>query len=77
MSRSLLGEVVGCGSRGEPTWRKAERCDGGACVEIATRDEHVMVRRSTDPDRKLILSRDMWKEFVARVKHDDFVDPTR
>jgi hypothetical protein len=36
-----------------------------------------MVRRSTDPDGKLILGRDMWKEFVARVKHDDFVDPMR
>lgn len=68
---------MGCGPTGELTWRKAERCDGGACVEIATRGEHVMVRRSTDPDGKLILGRDMWKEFVARVKHDDFVDPMR
>jgi len=31
-----------------------------------------------DPDGTLIsLSHDMWKEFVARVKHDDFVNPAR
>ena len=66
------------GSTGEPRWRKARRCDSGACVEIATRGEHVLVRESMDPDGTLIsLSHDMWKEFVARVKHDDFVDPIR
>jgi hypothetical protein len=69
---------VGCESTGGPKWRKAERCDGGACVEIATQGEHVMIRRSTAPDGALIiLSRDMWKEFVTRVKHDGFVNPTR
>jgi Domain of unknown function (DUF397) len=73
-----LGEVVGRGSTGKPTWRKAKRCDSGACVEIATQAEHVMVRRSTDPDGTvIILSRDKWKEFVARVKHDDLADPAR
>jgi hypothetical protein len=37
-----------------------------------------MVRGSTAPDgTHIILSRDMWKEFVARLKHDDFVNPTR
>lgn len=69
---------MGCGSTGKPMWRKAKQCDGGSCVEIAIQDEHVLVRRSTDPDGTLIiLSHDMWKEFVARVKHDDFVDPAR
>jgi Domain of unknown function (DUF397) len=69
---------VVCGSTGELEWRKAKGCDGGSCVEIAKQGEHVMVRRSTDPEGTLItLSRDMWKEFVARVKHDDFVDPIR
>jgi len=70
---------VGCGSTGEPTWRKAERCDGGACVEIATQGERVMVRTSTDPEGTviIILSRDMWEEFVARVKRDDFIDTSR
>lgn len=59
-------------------WRKAKQCDGGSCVEIAIQDEHVLVRRSTDPDSTLIiLSHEMWKEFVARVKDDDFVDPAR
>jgi Domain of unknown function (DUF397) len=78
VSRSLLGEVVGCGSTGEPIWRKAKQCDGGQCVEIAARDEHVLVRRSTDPGGTLItLNRDRWNEFVARLKRDDFADPAR
>ena len=69
---------MGCGSTGEPSWRIAKECDGGSCVEIAKQGEHVLVRRSTDPDGTLIiLSHDMWKEFVARVKHDDFVNPAR
>jgi Domain of unknown function (DUF397) len=69
---------VGCGSTGEPTWRKAKRCESGACVEIATQGERVLVRRSTDPDGTLvILNHDIWKEFVARVKHGDFVNPAR
>ena len=78
VSRSLLGEVVGCGSTGEPTWRTAKQCDSGACVEIATQGAHVLLRRSTDPDGiRITLSRGMWKEFVARVKRDDFEDPAR
>ena len=69
---------MGCGSTGELTWRTAKRCDGGACVEIATQGEHVLVRRSRDPGGTLItLSRDRWNEFVARVKRDGFADPTR
>jgi uncharacterized protein DUF397 len=69
---------VGCGSTGEPIWRTTRRCDGGACVEIATQGEHVLVRRSTDTGGTLItLSRDRWREFVARVKRDDFADPAR
>ena len=78
MSRSLLGEVVACGSKGEPAWRTAKQCDSGACVEIATQGEHVLVRRSADPGGTLItLSRDRWKEFVARVKRGDLADPAR
>ena len=38
----------------------------------------MLVRRSGDPGGTLItLSRARWKEFVARVKRDDFADPAR
>ena len=69
---------MACGSTDEPRWRKAERCESGACVEIATQGGQVLVRRSTDPDGTLIiLNQGIWKEFLVRVKHDDFVDPAR
>jgi hypothetical protein len=71
------GEVVVRRSTGELKWRAAKRCDAGTCVEVATQGEHVMVRGSTDPDGRLTLGREMWKEFVARVKHDDVIHPAR
>lgn len=69
MSDLCLGEVVGCRSADELTWRIAKRCDSGACVEIATQDGHVMVRSSTDPDGpRITLGSDAWRGFVARVR---------
>ena len=57
----------------EPTWRTAIRCDGGACVEIGTLGEAVLVRSSGDVDGICVtLSRDEWLEFVAGVKDGDF-----
>lgn len=58
-------------SADEPAWRTASRCDSGACVEIGTLGEIVMVRRSPDPDgARLKLSRGEWQEFVCRLKLD-------
>jgi hypothetical protein len=74
-SRSLLGEVVGCGSAGEPTWRVVAGCDGGACVQVARQGEHVMVRSSADPEgTRITLSHDEWQVFVDGVKAGDFDD---
>ena len=71
--RSLLGEVLGCGSTGEPAWRAARHCDGGGSIEIVVRGDHVLVRRSTDPDGlHVILTRDEWQAFVGGVKDGDF-----
>ena len=54
-------------------WRSASRCDGGACVEIGTLGEIVMVRRSPDPDGPCItLSREEWQDFIAGVKKGSF-----
>lgn len=57
----------------EPTWRSARRCDGGACVEIGTVGESVLVRSSRDADGVCVtLSREEWREFVAGVKDGAF-----
>ena len=57
----------------EPIWRVARRCDSGACVEIGTLGESVLVRSSVDADGIYVtLSREEWREFVAGVKDGDF-----
>lgn len=57
----------------EPIWRAAGRCDSGACVEIATLSESVLVRSSADGEGICVtLSKQEWREFVARVKNGDF-----
>ncbi len=64
---------MGGGSADEPTWRTTKRCDTGACVEIGTLGESVLVRSSGDADGICVtLSREQWLEFVAGIKDGDF-----
>jgi len=64
---------VGGRSADEPSWRTAKRCDSGACVEIGTLGESVLVRSSGDADDITVtLSGEKWREFVGRVKDGDF-----
>jgi Domain of unknown function (DUF397) len=72
-SDQAFGVVVGVIPADEPVWRTASRCDSGACVEIGTRGEIVMVRRSADPDGTYLkLSRGEWQEFIAGLKDGQF-----
>jgi predicted secreted Zn-dependent protease len=65
--------VMGDKSSGELTWHAARRCETGACVEIGTRGESVLIRSSADPEGPYVtLSRDEWQVFVAGVKDGDF-----
>ena len=71
--QKMHGMVMGGKTAGEPTWHTSERCDGGACVEIGTTGEAVLIRNSKAPDGKYItLTRDEWQMFVASVKDGDF-----
>jgi hypothetical protein len=64
---------VGGGSADEPRWRTTKRCDTGACVEIGTLGESVLVHSSADAaGMHITLSREEWREFVAGVKDGDF-----
>jgi hypothetical protein len=60
-------------SSGELTWHAARRCETGACVEIGSRGESVLIRSSADSEGGYVtLSRDEWRVFVAAVKDGDF-----
>jgi len=53
------------------SWRKSARSSGNGenCVELAGAPGIIAVRDSKDPDGpKLILSRHVFREFVAEVK---------
>jgi hypothetical protein len=41
-------------------------------VEVAVRDEHVLLRSSVDPHTVLSLRRDEWLEFLAGAKEGLF-----
>jgi hypothetical protein len=56
------------GSANELAWRRGRWCDGGACVEVATVGEVVMMRSSADPDIAFTVSRDEWRDFLAGAK---------
>ena len=65
--------MVGDGSADQPIWRTAKQCDTGACIEIGTLDDSILIRNSADRDDiRLALSRGEWREFVAGVKDGDF-----
>jgi hypothetical protein len=66
------GDKMTDGSSGELMWYRV-RCDGGACVEVATTDDAVLVRSSAEPDATPVtLSRHEWEEFLAEVKEGAF-----
>jgi hypothetical protein len=53
----------------DPIWRKAARCDTGACVEVAAVGSEVWVRDSTDPDGSVLrFPRGAWVDFLDTVR---------
>jgi hypothetical protein len=60
------------GASGELVWYRA-RCDGGACVEVATTGDTVLVRSSASPGEvPTELSRAEWEAFLAGMKEGAF-----
>jgi Domain of unknown function (DUF397) len=61
------------GLGGELVWHRGRACESGACVEVATTGDTVMVRSSADPSGiHVTLSRDEWQEFLAGAKEGAF-----
>lgn len=54
-------------------WRSAQRCETGACVEVARVNESFAVRDSKNPSGPILtFSAGAWSEFVAGVHAGDF-----
>ncbi|MGB6577510.1 MAG: DUF397 domain-containing protein [Streptosporangiaceae bacterium] len=54
-------------------WRRSSACESGACVEVATTDDAVMVRNSANPGGMVVtLRHEEWQEFLAGVKEGSF-----
>jgi hypothetical protein len=50
-------------------WQRVTTCEGGACVEVATTGDAIMIRSSRNPDvPPVTLARDEWMEFLAEAK---------
>ncbi|MEU7873270.1 DUF397 domain-containing protein [Dactylosporangium sp. NPDC049140] len=54
--------------RGAPVWRHSSASGQDGCVEIAERDDSVLIRDSKNPDGPMLAvdPRD-WRRFVAYV----------
>jgi hypothetical protein len=54
-------------------WRRSNRCDSGACVEVAVADGGVAMRDSKVADGPVLtFTGDAWKSFVAGVREGDY-----
>jgi predicted secreted Zn-dependent protease len=60
-------------ARGELSWRIAAKCDGGACVRVASAGEIIFLGDSKSPEGPtLSYTRNEWEAFVAGIKSGDF-----
>jgi hypothetical protein len=61
------------GLRGELVWHRGQVSEGGACVEVASAGDAVIVRSSAAPDVSSgTLSHSEWQGFLAEVKEGLF-----
>jgi hypothetical protein len=56
-----------------PRWRRAVRCNSGACVEVAKVGEGYLVRSSTAPEAGVLsFTAAEWSAFTTGVRDGDF-----
>lgn len=54
-------------------WLISRTCEGGACVGVARRGEHVLIGNTSSPGGSVgEFTIDEWRQFVAGVKLGDF-----
>jgi Domain of unknown function (DUF397) len=56
----------------ELRWRRAKRCTGGTCVEVAKVGGRYLIRDSKAPDVVLSFTEVEWRAFAEGVKTGDF-----
>ena len=61
-----VGGVVS-GSGSEHVWHRGIRCDGGACIEVASSGTSVLIRNSANPGVMLSVSLDEWHRLLNSV----------
>lgn len=63
------------GREDAPQWRKSSRSSNGACVEVAPRPAHILVRDSKHPDGAVLtFDRAVFAAFIGGVADGEF-DP--
>jgi hypothetical protein len=59
-------------------WRRSSYSGPSSCVEVAIATDRVYVRKSSDPDVRLVFSHEEWRMFVrGLVDRTDGDDPPR
>ncbi|WP_229076430.1 DUF397 domain-containing protein [Actinoplanes sp. DH11] len=48
-------------------WRRSSRCADNSCLEIALRDDEVLIRNNRRPDRIVVATREEWRALVAGI----------
>jgi hypothetical protein len=57
----------------ELIWRKSSRSAEQNCVNVAFRDDAVLIRDSKDPNGPFLeLAADQWDAFLRTIKRGDF-----
>jgi Domain of unknown function (DUF397) len=51
-----------------PRWRRSSACANGECVEVALREDQVLVRSSRSPQAVLALPRPAWQALLAALR---------
>jgi uncharacterized protein DUF397 len=71
VGRSMKGGAVAAES--SQVWRRSTRCgESGTCVEVAMPGEQVIVRQSGEPELRVSVSLEVWREFLEGVRRGEF-----
>jgi hypothetical protein len=50
-------------------WRKSSRCTDGGCIEIAIKDDAILLRSSVDPDGPVLaFTPAAWRDLIVGLK---------
>jgi hypothetical protein len=61
------------GSTTQSSWRTASRCTGGECVQVAQRDDAIILRDSTQPNGVVLdWTPGEWRSFISDIKAGHF-----